>query len=138
MAETLTKAELDKARAELRRVNEQHFGRAPQDSPKEAAGTAGVVEVPTPVGNSQDVLGKTVPPDPGPPRFLGVDLDNKLAGLAGGAIIAISEVAQRGIVDLLLVELRANMDRTLETVAATHAKSAQLEIPFEEPDGDPA
>jgi hypothetical protein len=138
MAETLTKAELDKARAELRRVNEQHFGRAPQDKgPGQPA-----PEEPAPAGNSQAVGEDRSVPDPGPARFIGIDLDRKLVGLSGGGVIPIDDTAYGKIVDILLGQLQISLTRSLRTVAESHKHAGaleQLEIPFEENHGgDPA
>ena len=134
-----TGREVNAAREELARINrELGFPRRDGGSGDPKANETSVADPPAANSNHSSPGGEpaegSTPKDPGPPRFLGVDLDNKLAGLTGGAIIPISDSAAKGIVDLLLVELRANMDRTLASVAATHANVNQLEIPFGEPD----
>ncbi len=146
MADTLTKAELEAARRELEAVNRQHGFRRGEptadqggsDGPK--ANEPSAVQPPaansTQAGSGGETAG-TTPADPGPPRFIGVDIEHKLAGLSGGAIIPVSENAISKIVVLLLKELRTHMAANLAAVAATHAQSgdpSQLEIPFGKPD----
>jgi hypothetical protein len=136
----LSKAELDAARKELDEANERlGYRRNPQSAPAPQPGGSenGREETAT----SPEAAPEPPTADPGPPRFIGVDLDHRAAGLSGGAFIPISEGAISAIVDVLLGELRINLDRTLALVRATHippVDPAQVEI--ELPDGprDPA
>ena len=133
-----TKADIEAARAELAELNEQlgfRRNKAPEPTP-----------IAEPMGAPENDAGDSAPAgppatDPGPPRFIGIDLDQRLAGLAGGAAIPISENAVGAIVDVLLGELREHLDRTLALVRATHVrKSDPAQVDIEFPDGprDPA
>lgn len=74
------------------------------------------------------------PADAGPPRFIGVNFDQRVAGLSGGSAIVVSDEAVSKIVDILLSELRSALDASHMAVARTHGRiDAQLPIPFEEP-----
>lgn len=138
MAGQASRAELDEARAELARVNEQHGFRHARDggrpgSPAESARGGETAETEGVPANSGP---PTAPVDPGPPRFIGVDLEHSLAGLSGGGWIPISETGHGEIVGILLVALREHMQKSLETIAASHKQvvdPAQLAIEF--PDG---
>ena len=127
MAGNLTGPELAAMRAELDQVNEKSgFKRHDRDGGPAVAGPA---EAPSPAEAKPEPVA-----DPGPPRFLGVDLERKLVGLSGGGVIAIDDATSKQIVDLLLVQLQLHLTRALGEVARTHgADPAQLEIPF--PDG---
>ena len=138
MAGQASRAELDEARAELARVNEQHGFRHARDggrpdSPAPSTGGGDVAEAEGVPANSGP---PTAPVDPGPPRFIGVDLEHSLAGLSGGGWIPISPGGTEQIVAILLVALREHMQKSLGTIAASHKQAmdpAQLAIEF--PDG---
>lgn len=128
-----SKVELDEAREELARVNEQlgyrHNLPTPQIDGGPEHGPGQTTEALPPAAPEPQV-------DPGPPRFLGVDVEHGVAGLAGGAFIPISPSATSAIVDVLLGELREHLDRTLALVRATHASKANpAQVAIEFPDG---
>lgn len=146
MARLATREELEAARRELDAVNQQHgfrrseptADRGGSDGPK--ANEPSAIEPPsansTQAGSGGETAG-TTPADPGPPRFMAVDIEHRLAQLSGGAIISIGEDAAKKLVAILIKELRASMAASLAAVAATHnhvAKLDQLEIPFGKPD----
>jgi len=127
---SLSGPELAAARAELDRVNQQHGFKRHE---REDGGSVPLApaEAPSPAEAKPEA-----PADPGPPRFVGIDLQNSMAIMSGNAGIPISAEAAAGIVDILLGELRAHMSRTLGLVSSTHGRQpdpAQIEIEF--PDG---
>jgi hypothetical protein len=79
----------------------------------------------------------TTPEDPGPPRFLGLDIEHKLVGLSGGAIIPVSDYAIAACVDILLGELKLHLTRSLGAVADTHGRSVQLDLFKDSPEAKP-
>ena len=141
MAETLTKAELDRARAELARVNEAHgFKRNERGTGPKEIGT----NSDTPADNSSQGEGggptPATPADPGPPRFIGIDIEHKLAGLSGGGVIPLNDAAIGACVDILLGELKLHLARTLGAVADTHKRPidhAQLDLFKDSPEAAP-
>lgn len=136
------------AQEELSRLNAElgYPRRDPQDSPRGEIGgpTDGENHAPPPAdspqgGSGGDPPGST-PKDPGPPRFLVLDIENKLAQLAGGAIIPVDGEDVRACVHALLHSLRLHMAASYGAVATSHKveSSEQLEIPFGEPSGNSA
>jgi hypothetical protein len=133
--------EIVAAREELSRLNQELGFR--QDGPVLLAGSPVSGGLENGSGTSQTAA---VPPaqpepqtDPGPPRFIFVNFDQNVAGLSGGAFIPVTPESSGAIVDILLRELRAHLDRTLSLVAATHTRKpdpAQIEIPFDAPTPD--
>lgn len=145
MARPATRDELDAARRELDEANRMHGFRRSESSTALSGGSespraneSNVAQPPatnsTQAGPGGETAG-TTPADPGPPRFLGVDLENRVAGVSGGAVFSISEKSYGKIVALLIGDLRANMAKSLAAVADTHkhkVAASQLEIPFEQ------
>jgi hypothetical protein len=135
-----SKADLDAARAELARVNDElGFRRSPQvaPAPQPRGSENGREEIAT----SPEVAPEPPTVDPGPPRFIGVDLEHSLIGLAGGAIIPLAPAASGQIVDILLGELQQHLSRTLGAVAESHKRPVdpnQMKIEFPDGPRDPA
>jgi len=122
----LSGTELAAMRAELDQVNKQSGYKRHEREPG-GPPAANPAEASSPAQPTPEVA------DPGPPRFLGVDLQNSIAVMSGNAGIPVRPEAHSEIVAILLGELRAHMSRTLAIVSENHGRTtdpAQLEIEF--------
>lgn len=67
--------------------------------------------------------------DPGPPRFIGIDLENGLVGISGGAVIPLLDSARDEVITACLVSLRASLSTSYKTLAKNSGKDPnQLDL----------
>lgn len=70
-------------------------------------------------GETQDT-GPTERVDPGPPRFVAIDLDRSLAGMAGGGAVELSPDEVRVMANLCLAALQRRLAEDFRKVAEHH------------------
>ena len=137
MAGTPTRDDVLRAQDELAELNRRHgFKRNEGGSPSPPAPDVDGHDEPA-ASPARD----TPAEDPGPPRFLAVSLEQKVAQLSGGGLVPLDDTETHAIANILLTALKRSMAVAFSRVAESHGAAGQTELfvdqPVNPPDGTP-